>query len=191
MARIPPIVPVLSRRRALGAIAAGLLVLGGCAGTKVRAERYPGFDLESAKTYAWITDDLVLIDFGEAQPRERTKENEQLIRAAVDRELVARGFELVAAEEADVLVAFSVGLRTRYRLEGGPGTAISMDGPGETQTEGTLNVYLIDRVGSDHEVFREVWHGWATKPLDPSDDAKTVIDQAVSRIMAVYPGAAP
>lgn len=167
-------------------LAAGLLVLAGCAGTKIRAERYPGFDLEAAKTYAWITDDLVLIQFGADQPRVRTKENEELIRAAVDRELAAKGFSPAPREEADVLVAFSVGLRARYRLEGGPGVAIEMDGPGETQTEGTLNVYLLDRVGE-----REVWHGWATKLLRPSDDAKTVIDNAVSRIMAVYPGAAP
>lgn len=167
-------------------LAAGLLVLGGCAGSKVRAERYPGFELESAKTYAWITDELVLIQFGTDQPRVRTKENEQRIRDAVDRELVTRGFELVAPEEADVLVAFSVGLRTRYRLEGGPGTAISMDGPGETQTEGTLNIYLVDRIGD-----REVWHGWATKTLRSTDDPQTVIDHAVTRIMAVYPGAAP
>ena len=68
----------------------------------------------------------------------------------------------------------------------GPGTAIAMDGPGETQTEGTLNVYLLDRATE-----REVWHGWATKTLRPSDDPKAVIDAAVSRIMAVYPGASP
>lgn len=165
---------------------AGLLVLGGCAGIKVNAERAPEFDLESAKTYAWITEDHVLIQFGKDQPRIRTKDNEKLIRAAVSTELGKRGFSAAPYEEADLLVAFSVGLRTRYQLEGGPGTAISMDGPGETQTEGTLNIYLLDRVAE-----REVWHGWATKPLDPNDDPQTVIDEAVTRIMAVYPGTAP
>ena len=56
------------------------------------------------------------------------------------------------------------------------------DGPGETQTEGTLNIYLLDRVAQ-----REVWHGWATKRLNRGEDPKTVIDTAVSQILAIYP----
>lgn len=186
MARTPASVSSISRRGALGVLAAGLLVLAGCATVKVRADRAPDFDLEAAKTYAWITDEPVLIQFGEDQPEIRTKTNEGLIRAAVDRELAARGFGLSAREEADLLVAFSVGLRTKYRLEGGPGTAIIMDGPGQTQTEGTLNLYLIDRAAD-----REVWHGQVSAPLDLNEEPKTVIDRAVARIMNVYPGTAP
>ncbi|MEM7155524.1 MAG: DUF4136 domain-containing protein [Myxococcota bacterium] len=164
-------------------LAGGVLLLAGCASTQLKAERAPDYELESAKTYAWITDELVLIGFGEGNETVRTKDNETLIRAAIDRELAAKGLTLVSAEEAELLVAFSVGLRTRYRLEGGPGTAVTMDGPGETQTEGTLNVYLADRVGG-----REVWHGWATKRLNKGDDPKVVIDTAVSGILGIFPG---
>lgn len=156
----------------------------GCATSAptVQQEQAPGYDVAGAKTYAWITEDLVLINFGENQPTIRTQDNEKLIREAIDRELAAQGRTKVASEEAQVFVAFSVGVRTRYALEGGPGTAVAMDGPGQSQVEGTLNIYLMDQ-----QTNQEVWHGWASKTLNKGDDPKTVIDEAVSLIVATLP----
>ena len=99
MARTPASPSFPSRRGVLGLIAAGLLVLGGCASMKVHAERYPELELEAAKTYAWITEDLVLIQFGQDQPRVRTKENEELIRAAIDRKHVKHDTKFAGARE--------------------------------------------------------------------------------------------
>lgn len=182
MAKTPLLASSFSRRGALSVLAGAVLLAAGCASTQIRAERGPDYVLEDATTYAWITEEPVLIQFGKDQPRIRTKENEALIREAIDRELASAGLSLAPPEEADLLVAFSVGVRTRYRLEGGNGSAVTEDGPGETQTEGTLNVYLLDRVAQ-----REVWHGWATKRLSQGDDAKTVINTAVQQIVAIYP----
>jgi len=182
MATIAAFGSTISRRGALGLLMQAL-VLAGCASTQVRAERGPDFVLEDATTYAWLTEELVLIQFGEDQPNIRTKQNEILIREAIDRELLGLGLSSAPPEEADLLVAFSVGVRTRYRLEGGNGSAVTENGPGQTQTEGTLNVYLLDRIAQ-----REVWHGWATKRLNAGEDAKAVIDTAVSQILAIYPG---
>jgi hypothetical protein len=176
-----------SRRRALALLGAGLLLASVACAPKVLAERTPGYDLESAKTYAWITDELVLIQLGEDQPNVRTKDNERRIRAAVDRELAARGFTLAPRDQAALLVAFSVGVRIRYRLEGGEGNPVTGAGaPAKPQTKGTLNIYLLDRA-----LETEIWHGSTSKWLRKSDDPGVVIDQAVAKIMAVFPNDSP
>ncbi len=153
---------------------------------KVYAQRTAAFELEAAKTYAWITDELVLIEFGNDQPMVRTKDNEQRVRAAIDRELASRGFSAVERSEADLLVAFSVGVDVRHRLEGGNGTAVTTDGPGTEQTKGTLNIYLLDPEGQ-----KQVWHGWVSKWLAKTDDPEAVINTAVGKIMGAYPNNAP
>lgn len=184
-------VRLLSRRSTLGLLGASLLAaaLGGataCA-PKVHAEREPGYDLEAATTYAWVTEEFVLIEMGEDQPNVRTKDNERLLRAAIDEALATRGFQKVARDQAQILVAFSVGVRMRYRVEGvDDRSAVTATGPGEPQTKGTLNIYLLDR-----QQEKEVWHGWTSKWLSKGDDPKTVIDEAVGKIMAVYPGTTP
>lgn len=162
---------------ALVVVAAAL----GCAG-KVKHEAAPGYDLASMKTYAWITDDPVLIQFGESQPRVRTQENEERLRRAIDDALGARGLTAVPREQADLLVAFSVGTHARYRLEGGSNSWIAGLEPGKPQTKGTLHIYLVH-----HREEKEVWHGWSSNWLNESDDPERVIRDAVTRIMATYP----
>ncbi len=176
-----------SRRRVLALVGAGLLVASAGCAPAVHAERTAGYDFAAARTYAWITEDLVLIELGEPQPNVRTKDNERRVRAAIERELQARGMTKAPKEEADLLVSFSVGVRIRYRLEGGQGNAVTgAGGPSEPQTKGTLNIYLLDRA---QEV--EVWHGSTSKWLRKTDDPEAVANEAVAKIMAVYPNAAP
>ncbi len=154
----------------------------GCASSTPVVEKDDGFDFAAVSTYAWITDEPVLINFGAEQPNVRTKENELRVRAAVERELAARGMEKSDAADAQLLVAFSVGTRMRYRLEGGDRSSNFTEGPGEKQTKGTLNIYLLDRASD-----REVWHGSTSKWLSKSEDPEAVINAAVGKIMAVFP----
>jgi hypothetical protein len=176
-----------SRRRALALVGAALLLSSVACAPAVHAERTAGYDFAAATTYAWITEDLVLIELGEPQPNVRTKDNERYVRTAIERQLMGRGMTKAPKEEADLLVSFSVGVRVRYRLEGGQGNAVTGAGaPAEPQTKGTLNIYLLDRA---QQV--EVWHGSTSKWLRKSERPATVIDQAVEKIMAVYPNEAP
>jgi hypothetical protein len=160
------------------------MLAAGCA-PAVQAERVTSYPLESKKTYAWITEDPVLIQFGEAQPNVRTKENEALVRAAIDASLGERGFSKVAKDEAELLVSFSVNTTMRYRIEGPQTTGTSIGGmePGTKQTKGTLNIYLVDRAE-----MKEVWHGWTSKWLSKSEDPDAVVNNAVAKIMAAFPG---
>lgn len=175
----PPI-----RRHVLASLAiAALAVAVGCA-PKPRAERATEFPLESRTHYAWVTDEPVLIQLGDPQPTVRTEANELRLRAAIDAALAKRGFTAVPREEAEVLVAFSVGTAVRYRIEGSASGSIAGLEPGEKQTKGTLNIYLID-----HTSRREVWHGWTSKWLAKGDDPDATVREAVDTVMSVFPGA--
>lgn len=189
MSRVPRSAPLLntvpSRRRALAGLGACLLLGAAACAPAVHAERVGEYPLEAKKTYAWITEDPVLIQFGEAQPNVRTPQNEANLRAAIDASLGGRGFTKVARDEAELLVAFSVGTTMRYRIEGQTtGNSIGGLEPGTKQTKGTLNVYLVDRAQ-----MKEVWHGWTSKWLSNAEDPKKVAADAVEKIMATYPGA--
>jgi Domain of unknown function (DUF4136) len=172
------------RRDALRALAAlALCGLTACGGA-VQTERVTAYPLEQPHSYAWVTDELVLIQLGDDQPNVRTPQNEQRLRAAIDRALQARGFTAAPRDQADLLVAFSVGTTMRYRVEGGAaGSSYGGMEPGAKQTKGTLNIYLLDR--AKHS---EVWHGWTSKWLSKSDDPDAVVNDAVAKIMAAFPG---
>ena len=170
------------RSALLSTILLASVAVVGCASSTPVVEKDDSFDFAAVSTYAWVTDEPVMIAFGEDQPNVRTKENELRVRAAIERELAARGIEKSDAAEAQLLVAFSVGTRMRYRLEGGDRTSNFTDGPGDKQTKGTLNIYLLDQ-----ETDREIWHGSTSKWLRKSEDPEEVINAAVAKIMAVFP----
>jgi hypothetical protein len=123
-----------------------------------------------------------MIGVGDIQPNVRTEANERRLRAAIDASLAERGYTKVARDGADLIVAFSVGTRVRYRLEGGPDSWIAGLQPGEKQTKGTLHIYLLHR-GDE----KEAWHGWTSKWLNEGDDPDTVVRDAVARIMSEVP----
>jgi len=175
---------MIARRRVIAGLGLGLLLgAAGCAG-QVHQDCTPCSDFSELRTYAWVTDDPVLIQLGEGQPRVRTEANERRLRAAIDEALAARGLTRVARERADVRVGFSVGTRARYRLEGGPDSWMASLRPGEKHTQGTLHIYLLQP--GDRNA---VWHGSTTRWLEPGDDPDTVIREAVAHIMAEYPAA--
>jgi hypothetical protein len=172
----------LSKRHLLRVIALGMLAgVLGCA-AQAHHETAAGSDLAAQRTYAWITDEPVLIQLGETQPAVRTPENEQRVRKAIDAALTARGLTAAPRDQADVLVAFSVGTHARYRLEGAKDGWVASLEPGQPQTKGTLHIYLLHRADQ-----KEIWHGWTSKWLSEADDPDVVVHDAVARIMAKYP----
>lgn len=173
-----------SRRRVLGGALALLTVVGalGCA-PQTGAERVAEYPLDQHKRYAWVTEDLVLIQLGDEQPAVRTEANEKRLRTAIDRSLGERGYTKVAREEADVLVAFTVDTTERYRIEGSTSSSIAGLKPGTKQVKGKLSIYFVDR-----EKHHEVWHGWTTRWLTKGADPDKVVNDAVARVMAELPG---
>ncbi len=164
---------------------AGVLLLAlapGCV-TAVHHQTTACSAVATPRTFAWLTDDPVLIQLGERHTGVRTKANEQRLRAAIDRELEGRGYVRVAHDDADLHVAFSVSTQRRYRLEGGRDSWIAGLSPGEKHTKGTLHVYLLEP-----DAGNEIWHGWTSQWLAKDDDPDAVIADAVGRIAAELPG---
>lgn len=159
---------------------AALSVASACAG-KVKS----GTDYDQStkfadySTYAWITDDLVLIRPGTGNENIRNVDNEKRIRAAVEQRLNGVGMSMVPKEEASMLVSFQVG--TRERLEVG-GVSFQFGAPDPTYTEGTLSVDLFDAASGNH-----LWSGWASKGLYPGDDPDAITAEAINAIFDGFP----
>jgi hypothetical protein len=155
-----------------------------CGGTmEANVEAPGGVDYAQYSSFRWITDDLVLIQSGTGNERIRNVDNEKRIRAAVERGLAAKGVTKGGAD-ADLVVAFTVGTKVRYRLEGNDYSTIVIDGPGGTVTRGTLTLYFFDPKDS-----QQVWQAWTSKDLEPGEDPDAVINGAVDLLLTQYPPA--
>jgi hypothetical protein len=139
-------------------------------------------DFSKYRTYRWITDDLVLIQSGTGDETIRNVENERRIRAAVERELAARGLEKVEGDAADLIVAFTLGTKVRYQIQGGS-TSLEMvaDDPASV-TRGVLTLYMFDAATDE-----QIWSAWTKKDLQPGDDPDAVINAAVEVLLDEFP----
>jgi hypothetical protein len=86
----------------------------------------------------------------------------QVLEDALRRNLVARGYVELPAEQADVLLEYDLGRYAPSKLSGSSSFA---------QTDGTLSVAVIDRATG-----RTVWYGWVETRLRPHDDLSLIGD---------------
>ncbi|HLT39425.1 MAG TPA: DUF4136 domain-containing protein [Enhygromyxa sp.] len=140
-------------------------------------------DFSQYRTYRWITDDLVLIQPGTGDARIRSVDNERRIRAAIDRELERKGLRAAGGEQAELIVAFTVGTSVRYRIQGGANYDIITD-PAASYTRGVLTIYLFDRASR-----RQIWSARTHEDLEPGDNPDAVINAAVDLLLAGFPPA--
>jgi hypothetical protein len=160
------------------------LLSGGCARVQFGAEFDQQADFSGYQSYAWVTDELVLIGSGMGDPRIRNEDNERRIRAEVDAALAAKGLAKVDRDDADLIVAFVVGTREQLRLEGGGSTysLLTSKDAASTYYQGSLSIDLFDAASR-----QQVWHGWVSKPLEADTDPDEIIKRAVARILAQFP----
>jgi hypothetical protein len=170
--------------RILATLALMLGVPIGCAQQlEAKAEYAKDVDFSQYQTYRWITDDLVLIQAGSGDPAIRTLENEKRIRAAVDRALALEGLRKVDGDDAQLIIAFTVGTKVRYKLQGGGGNDLDLiTGGSASVTRGELTLYLFDRATQ-----QQIWSAWTKKDLEPGSDPDTVIQAAVSVLLQELP----
>ncbi len=156
------------------------------------------------KTYAWITDQP-LFTSNAVSPEVINPLNEQRIRTAVEQQLQNKGYRKVSIEQADFVVAFTLGARDRVRVQqyynnfgynyygyrhgfsrfgrfgrgfGGFGSSVSV----RTFTEGTLVVDIFENTEN-----QAIWHGSATKRLSRDNGTRELIDEAVTVLLADFP----
>ncbi len=156
------------------------------------------------KTYAWITDQPFFTS-NAVSPEVINPLNEQRIRTAVEEQLQNKGYRQVSIDQADFVVAFTLGARDRVRVQqyyndfgynyygyhhgfsrfsrfgrgyNGFGPSVSV----RTFTEGTLVVDIFE-----HTVKEAIWHGSATKRLSRDNGTRELIDEAVMTLLAEFP----
>jgi hypothetical protein len=156
------------------------------------------------KTYAWISDQPMFAS-NAAAPEVVNPLNEQRIRTAVEDQLQNKGYRKVSIDQADFVVAFTLGARERVRIQqhyndfgynyygyhhgfnrfsrfgrgfGGFGSSVSV----RTFTEGTLVVDIFENTEKE-----AIWHGSATKRLSGDGATLELIDEAVTTLLAEFP----
>jgi len=184
-----------------------VLVLGGfalvsCASPiRTHFDRDASADFSAYRTFAWIGPaPLARAKQGSGAASFVSAIDDQRIRRAVEKDLRARGYRLVdSAEQADLVVAYSVGSEEKVRVHESPMRATLNPyptryryGPWLTDssvivqqyTEGTLTLEFYDRASE-----QAVWVGWASRRLSRVDDSQALISEAVAGILVNFPAA--
>ncbi len=162
------------------------------------------------KTFAWITDQPMFTS-NAASPEVVNPLNEQRIRTAVEQTLQSKGYRQVGIDQADFVVAFTLGARERVRVQqyyndfgyryygyhrgfsrfsrfgrfGRFGSGYGGFSPSvsvRTFTEGTLVVDIFEKTEKE-----AIWHGSATRRLSRDNGTRQLIDEAVTALLAEFP----
>ena len=186
-----------------------VLTLSACAATlKSSVDVADHAEFGELRTYAWITDQPMFAS-NVVSPEVVNPLNEQRIRAAIEEQLENKGYRRVSIDQADFVVAFTLGARERVRVQqyynnlgygfygyhrgfgrfgrGFGGFGRGFDGFGSsvsvrTFTEGILVVDIFENTAKE-----AIWHGSATKRLSRDDEPRGLIDEAVAVLLAEFP----
>ena len=168
------------------------------------------------KTYAWITDQP-LFTTNAASPDVVNPLNEQRIRTAVEGQLENKGYRKVTIDQADFVVAFTLGARDHVRVRqyyndfgynyygynhgfsrfgrfsrfsrfGG----FNRFGRGFNDFGPSVSVQTFTEGTLVVDVFdntenEAIWHGSASKRLSRDNGALELIDEAVTALLAEFP----
>jgi Domain of unknown function (DUF4136) len=174
-----------------------LLALLACATTRVGYDFDPAADFSAYHSFGWMPRELAARQ-GEAPPGPSDPLLDKRIRAAVERELTARGFVKVEDATPDLYVTHDLVVEKRvesprvstsigvgsWGSHGGVGISTGSGGVHQVE-QGTLVIDFIDaRRGG------LVWRGTGTRELlrNPKPEQRTAaIDETVAKILAQYP----
>jgi hypothetical protein len=168
--------------RSLTALIIGSLLIGGCALRRVDSYLARHADLAGYRTYAWAPLDRSATGDVRLDNNEMFQER---VRAAVEHELAARGFEKTEAAP-HLLVHYHASVEQRIDLtEIEPWTSCRDCKP-FIYDAGTLVIDLVDRRTNDL-----LWRGWAEAAIDRLVDhqewLERHVDQTVAKIFERLP----
>ncbi len=185
----------------LGKRFSGLLLmlwLGGCAETKIEITRDPFARFPKSGTFAWLAEASTVPE----DPRVNRAEVEARIRAAVERHLASRGYQLSSEGRPTVCIAYhaavgggldAAAINDRYWSWGygpdgawgfGPNRTVAYES-GPTFERGTLILDIVDP-----ETKRLLWRGAASAEIDleATTEAKDRrVDDAVKGMLEKFP----
>ncbi|MBK6597546.1 MAG: DUF4136 domain-containing protein [Proteobacteria bacterium] len=178
-----------SRRLLIGLIA----LLSGCASLTTHTDFDRSNDFSGYRTFGWMNVDPVQEVRGETA--RVSPLNRQRVVAAIEQELVAKGFRrMLPGESSDFVVDYTIGARDRIEVDSYPA---GYRGPWRwgwpdlwrevdvrTFTEGRLAIDIFD--GRSRQ---PVWHGYAKRQITEADieRAEKEIPRAVAAILESFP----
>ncbi len=177
--------PGLTLSAAAPVIALAFLVMtaAGCATLHVNSYAARGMDPARYHTYTWSPTDPETT----GDPRlDSNQFFDTRVRAEVDDQLAARGFEKAPASGPDLLVRYHMSVRQKIDVP-------RID-PTDPQDHGEVGVYdagtlLIDLV--DPRTDQLIWRGWAEGSMEGEIDSQEAmerrIDRAVTKILDRLP----
>jgi Domain of unknown function (DUF4136) len=158
----------------------GVAACAAVLGQNVTTNAMPGTDFSKFHTYKWVKVE------GATYPNQIMDAE---IKQAVDSQLAAKGLTKTEADNADLYVAYQVGIQQQQQWNawgmgrgfgGGMGQATS-----STISNGTL---VLDMYEPSNKQL--VWQGRATKTLDPSSNQQKNeknLDKAMAKLLKNYP----
>ena len=169
-----------------------LMMLGTAFGQDIRYNFDKNTDFSKFKTYKWVA------------IKDAAKVNDILdgeIKAAIEKELAAKGLTKVDADPADLYMGYQAAVGeekqfTSYGTDWGYGSGWYRGGwygPSSTTTTGQTSTIYIGQLAIDmydtknHDL---VWRGVASKTIDPKakpDKQQKNITKAVSKLLKKYP----
>lgn len=165
------------------AIAAAAFSMAACASTQVNASLERGMDFTRYKSYAWAADDR----FSTGDPRLDNNEFfERRLRADVERQLAARGFEKASSATADLVIHYHASVSQRMdvnKLDAQYGYCENCHS--SIYDAGTITLDLVDA-----HTNKLVWRGWSEGTLDGIDNQALIearVDEAVTKILQKLP----
>lgn len=171
------------------------LAIVACATIRTGTHYDETVDFSSYKTFAWIDEQPHIAPSSSIPVSALALEH---LHTAIRSELTGKGYTFVEdRDEADFVVAFTIGTRDRivvdsyppeYRGSWGwhvPYSQFEYREVGtHTYTSGTLGVDIFD-----NESGRPVWHGWAEKTITTNDrdDPRPTIQDGIARLFQDFP----
>lgn len=163
----------------------GALALAGCATVRAGSYLERGADFERYKTYDWGPPDRQ----STGDPRlDNNPFFEGRVRADVERELAARGFEKTLSGRPDVHIHYHANVSQRFQARDIESPAVG--GPDRSRAAfydaGTL---VVDVVDARTSVL--VWRGWAEDGINGAIDnqewMERKVDRTIARILKTFP----
>ncbi len=106
--------------------------------------------------------------FARVPKRPLTSDHGKILRAAVEEALKARGFEEAPEDQADIWIAYDIGILSSSSVSWGAQSTLG---------QGRIIVRAIDPSSE-----REVWYGWAEAHLRSQPDPESRIRAAVAAL---------
>ncbi|MDH3520255.1 MAG: DUF4136 domain-containing protein [Myxococcales bacterium] len=193
----------LSRFAARGCVAAltacGLVLLVGCAHLKIRSDYDSEVDFSQFRSFAWL-DPPVKAETAESpaedlvDPFAKNSLLDKRVRKAVERELLARGYEMANGSEPEFEIQYHVVLRERTKIRSYPtvyggyygypygyGGSIGSVSSYDYQ-EGTLILDVIDA-----RTQQIAWRGWAVGINREGYYTDAKVAEIVKRVLDRFP----